>query len=45
MVELSNVDLGEEAVNLIIGQRRFEVNIQTLNTADQMLGTILDIKR
>ena len=45
MVELSNVDLGEEAVNLIIGQRGFEANLQTINTADQMLGTILDIKR
>jgi flagellar hook protein FlgE len=45
MVELSNVDLGEEAVNLIIGQRGFEANLQTFNTADQMLGTILDIKR
>ncbi len=45
MVELSNVDLGEEAVNLIIGQRGFEANLQTINTADQMLGTILDIKK
>jgi flagellar basal-body rod protein FlgC len=45
MMELSNVNLGEEPVNLIIGQRGFEANFQTLNTADQMLGTILDIKR
>jgi flagellar hook protein FlgE len=45
MVELSNVDLGEEAVNLIMGQRGFEANLRTLNTVDQMLGTILDIKR
>lgn len=44
MMELSNIDLGEEAVNLIIGQRGFEANLQTLNTADQMLGTILDVK-
>jgi flagellar basal-body rod protein FlgC len=43
--ELLNLDLGEETVNLILGQRGFEANLQTLNTADQMLGTILDIKR
>ena len=42
-LELSNVDLGEEAVNRIIGQRGFEANIQTIKTADEMLGTILDI--
>jgi flagellar basal-body rod protein FlgC len=44
-VELSNVDFGEEAVNQIIGQRGFEANLQAINTADQMLGTILDIKK
>lgn len=45
LVELSNVDLGEEAVNLIIGQLGFEANLRALNTADQMLRTILEIKR
>ena len=44
-LELSNVDLAEEAVNQIIGQRGFEANIQTVKTADEMLGTILDIKK
>ena len=44
-VELSNVDLGEEAVNQILAQRGFEANSQTLQTADDMLGTILDMKR
>ena len=43
-LELSNVDLGEEAVNQIIGQRGFEANLQALKTADEMLGSILDIK-
>ncbi len=43
-VELSNVDLGEETVNRIIGQRGFEANLQVLKTADDMLGSILDIK-
>lgn len=44
-LELSNVDLGEEVVNLIIGQRGFEANLQTIKTADEMLGTLLDIKK
>jgi flagellar basal-body rod protein FlgC len=44
-VELSNVDLAEEAVNQILAQRGFEVNLHTLRTADEMLGTILDLKR
>ena len=44
-VELSNVDLGEEAVSQIIAQRGFEANLRTLKTADAMLGAILDIKK
>ncbi len=44
-VELSNVDLGEEAVNQIVAQRGFEANLSTLKTADDMLGSILDIKK
>lgn len=44
-VELSNVNLAEETVNQIIAQRGFEANINTLKTADDMLGTILDMKR
>ncbi len=44
-VELSNVDLGEEAVSQIIAQRGFEANLSTLKTADDMLGSILDIKK
>ena len=44
-LELSNVDLGEEAVNQIIGQRGFEANLQTIKTADDMLGSLLDIMK
>jgi flagellar hook protein FlgE len=44
-VELSNVDLGEEAVSQIIAQRGFEANLRTLKTADDMLGSIIDTKR
>ncbi|MEW6489993.1 MAG: flagellar basal body rod C-terminal domain-containing protein [Thermodesulfobacteriota bacterium] len=44
-VELSNVDLAEETVEMLLGQRGFQANLQTLRTADQMLGTLLDVKR
>ena len=44
-LELSNVDLGEETANQILAQRGFEANISTLKTADDMLRTILDIKK
>ncbi len=44
-VELSNVDLAEEAVNQILVQHGFEANLDTLRAADDMLGTILDIKK
>jgi flagellar hook protein FlgE len=44
-VELSNVDLAEETVNQILAQRGFEANLNTLKTADDMLGTILDMKK
>ena len=43
--ELSNVDLGEEVINQIIGQRGFEANLQVLKTVDDMLGRMLDIKK
>ena len=45
MVELSNVDLGEEVAQQIAAQRSFEANLQTLRTGDALLGSILDIKK
>ena len=44
-VELSNVDLGQEAVSQIIAQRGFEANLRSLKTADDLLGSILDMKK
>lgn len=44
-VELSNVDLGEKAVQQIVAQRSFEANLQTARTGDSLLGSILDIKK
>ncbi len=45
VVELSNVDLGEETAQQILAQRSLEANLQSLKTADAMLGSILDIKK
>ncbi len=44
LVEMSNVDLAKEMVNMMIDQRSIEANLKALKTADQMLGTIIDIK-
>jgi flagellar basal-body rod protein FlgC len=44
-MELSNVDLAEEAVNRIAAQREFEANLQAIKTADDMLGSLLDFKK
>ena len=44
-IEVSNVDLANEFVNLMTGQRNFAANAKTLTTADQMLQEILNIKR
>ena len=45
LAEWSSVNSGEESVNQISGQRWFEANLQALKTADEMLGSILDIKK
>ena len=42
-VEQSNVDLGEEAVNLLLGKRLFEANLNALNIQNKTLGSLLDI--
>ena len=44
-VELSNVDLAEELTGMIEGQRGFEANLKAIQTGDEMLGTLLDLKR
>ncbi|ACN16168.1 FlgG1 [Desulforapulum autotrophicum HRM2] len=41
--ELSNTDLAGEFTDQIITQRAFEANTRTIQTEDQMLGTLLDI--
>ncbi|MFH1625982.1 MAG: flagellar basal-body rod protein FlgG [Pseudomonadota bacterium] len=44
-LEMSNVSVVEEMVNLIIGQRAYEVNSKAIQTADQMLQMANNIVR
>jgi flagellar basal-body rod protein FlgC len=44
-VELSNTDIGTEIITSVIVQRAFEANIQTIKTADTMLGGLLDLRK
>ena len=41
--ELSNVDLAEEISSMIPTSRNFEANVKTLQTMDEMTGTIINI--
>lgn len=45
LIELSNVDLGEESVQQIVAQRSFEANLQTIKTGNSLLGSILDLTK
>jgi len=42
-VEQSNVDLSKELVNLIVAQRNYQANSKTIETADTIQQTILNI--
>jgi flagellar hook protein FlgE len=44
-LEMSNVDLGQEFVNLILAERGFQANSRTIRTADEMLQELINIKR
>ncbi len=44
-ISLSNVDLVEEITGMLEGQRGFELNLKTIQTGDEMLGALLDLKR
>ncbi len=44
-LEMSNVDIVEEMVNLITGQRAYEINSRALQTSDQMLQVANQMKR
>lgn len=43
-VEESNVDLTEELVNMIIQQRNYQANAQSIRTQDQLLQTLVNLR-
>jgi len=44
-LEMSNVDLAQEFTNLIVAQRGFEANSKVITTADEILTTLVQLKR
>ena len=44
-LEMSNVQVVEEMVNMIVAQRAYEVNSKAITTADEMLGQANNLKR
>ncbi len=44
-LEISNVNVAEEMINMIIGQRAFEATSRSVRTADQILSEITSLKR
>ena len=40
--ETSNVDLSEEIPDLMITKRAYQANLKTIETQDEMLGSLLD---
>ncbi len=44
-LEMSNVDISEEFVALITNQRGFQANSKTITTIDDMMSTVIQMKR
>jgi flagellar basal-body rod protein FlgG len=44
-IETSNVNIVEEMVNLIVAQRAYEVNSKAIQTSDEMLQNVNQLKR
>lgn len=43
-LEESNVDITEELVNMIVAQRAYQANAQTIKTQDQVLQTLVNLR-
>ncbi|HJO57230.1 MAG TPA: flagellar basal body rod C-terminal domain-containing protein [Nitrospinaceae bacterium] len=43
-LEMSNVDIAEEMVSQITAKAAFTANARVIRAADEMIGTLLDIK-
>ncbi|MDE6737428.1 MAG: flagellar hook-basal body complex protein, partial [Treponemataceae bacterium] len=44
-LEMSNVDLSEQFTDMIVTQRGFQSNAKTIQTADTLLETVINLKR
>jgi flagellar hook protein FlgE len=44
-LEMSNVDLSEEFVRMIVAQRGFQANARVITTGDEMLTDLMNLKR
>lgn len=44
-LELANVQVVEEMVNMIVAQRAYEVSAKAIQTADEMLGIVNNLRR
>jgi flagellar hook protein FlgE len=44
-LELSEADLSESLVNLMVFQRAFEANAKSITTSDELLNTLINLKR
>ncbi|MDD2308112.1 MAG: flagellar basal-body rod protein FlgG [Desulfuromonadaceae bacterium] len=45
LLEMSNVNVAEEMVNMIVGQRAYEINAKAVTASDEMLQTANNLKR
>jgi flagellar basal-body rod protein FlgG len=45
LLEMSNVNVAEEMVNMIVGQRAYEINSKAIQASDEMLQTANGLKR
>ena len=44
-LELSNVDLGENFIDMIAAQRGFQANSRVITTSDELLQELVNLKR
>jgi flagellar hook protein FlgE len=45
VLEMSNVDMADQFTDMIVTQRGFQANSRTIQTADQLLQELLQLKR
>ena len=44
-LEMSNVDLSQEFTNMIVDERAYQANSKIIQTGDEMLQTLIGLKR